>query len=577
MADATSHSISGGARRPGRRRRLVAVAAATALLAALGACSDDDKSGAATSTTEAPGDTGTGDAGSGAEVEWDAPTCDQRATVDDVAVEPVADVDSDHVITSFDGTEIRIHWFPVEGSDAEPAPTVLMGPGWSLPGDTSVDGAPIFGAGSISGLHEAGYNVLTWDPRGFGASGGAAEVNAADTEGRDVQILLDWVADQPEALTDREGDPRVGMIGFSYGGGIQLTVAAIDCRVDALVPGLAWNSLETSLYRAETVKAGWASVLVTAAGSGTVDPHVTSAYQAGVTTGTLSAEDETWFIERGPGDAVSDIEVPTLFVHGTVDTLFTLDEVITNYRNLRDRGVPTAMVWFCGGHGTCRTADGDTSAAEASTMAWLDRWVKGDESVDTGERLQIVDQDDTAWVGDELPLEADGTLTAQGSGTLALQEAGGAGPIPAPTGGGDVLSGLVVGITPGPATNAVDVTVDGPDEAALALGAPTLRLRYTGTPGDGPQPTRVFAQLVDDENDVVVGNQITPIEVTLDGTTQETEVPLETIVQRVEPGDTLTLQLVATTAAYAVPQLGGEITFESIEVEVPLVTGLSEG
>lgn len=35
------------------------------------------------------------------------------------------------------------------------------------------------------------------------------------------------------------GDPLVGMLGGSYGGGIQLTSAGIDSRIDAIAPGIA--------------------------------------------------------------------------------------------------------------------------------------------------------------------------------------------------------------------------------------------------------------------------------------------------------------------------------------------------
>ncbi len=39
------------------------------------------------------------------------------------------------------------------------------------------------------------------------------------------------------------GDPRIGMVGASYGGGIQLVAAATDPRIDAIVPTIAWNTL----------------------------------------------------------------------------------------------------------------------------------------------------------------------------------------------------------------------------------------------------------------------------------------------------------------------------------------------
>ena len=39
------------------------------------------------------------------------------------------------------------------------------------------------------------------------------------------------------------------MSGFSYGGAIQFVSAAIDPRIDAIVPDVAWHSLPTSLFR----------------------------------------------------------------------------------------------------------------------------------------------------------------------------------------------------------------------------------------------------------------------------------------------------------------------------------------
>ena len=43
-----------------------------------------------------------------------------------------------------------------------------MGPGWGEAGDTDLSGTgDLFGTVSISDLHRAGYNVLTWDPRGL--------------------------------------------------------------------------------------------------------------------------------------------------------------------------------------------------------------------------------------------------------------------------------------------------------------------------------------------------------------------------------------------------------------------------
>ena len=72
-----------------------------------------------------------------------------------------------------------------------------MGPGWGSAGDTDTSQAGIQGALSIAQLWQGGFNVLTWDPRGFGHSGGAAEVDSPNDEGRDVSAMINWVAQQP--------------------------------------------------------------------------------------------------------------------------------------------------------------------------------------------------------------------------------------------------------------------------------------------------------------------------------------------------------------------------------------------
>ena len=147
----------------------------------------------------------------------------------------------DQNVTSFDGTQIVTHFFPAKGLAAgAKAPTVLVGHGWAGRGATDIDGGTgegTQGNAAIGDLHRAGYNVLTWDARGFGGSGGQVNVDGPDFEGRDVQSLITFVANQPEARLDAAGDPRLGMAGGSYGGGIQLVTAGLDKRVDAIVPG----------------------------------------------------------------------------------------------------------------------------------------------------------------------------------------------------------------------------------------------------------------------------------------------------------------------------------------------------
>lgn len=519
--------------------------------------------GASTSSTTAP------------QVDDVRPAC---VTDPPVPVEstPVPESTSDVDVTSFDGTTIRVHWFPVAGSTETPGPTVLMGPGWGLTGDTDVDAIGVLGAVNIATLRSAGYNVLTWDPRGFGASGGSAQVNSPDVEGQDVRQLLNWVAARPEAQLDAAGDPAVGMVGGSYGGGIQLVTAAIDCRVDAIVPIIAWHSLITSLYKDETYKQGWAEILSGVAATSNLDPMIAEANAQGRSTGVLTQEQVDWFAARGPGDSVATITAPTMVVGGTVDTLFTLDEDITNYRLLREAGTPVSMYWFCGGHGTCLTEKGDPERMVRRIVDWLDRWVRRDESVETGPGFDFLDQDGNRHVADDYPLPAGDPVVATGSGELELAAGGGSGPAEVPADKVDILSGVAGSIIPSPATRSVDVSIPVTADA-MVLGAPELSITYTGTVAAGERPTRLFAQIVDRATGVVVGNQITPIPVQLDGEEHSVAVPLEVIAHRVGPDSDLQLQVVATTTLYGEPRLDGVVELREITVSLPTVTGFRPG
>ena len=522
-------------------------------------------------TTSSDGTTATSGSGEGA-------TCAAPQGTTPVDASDLGN-DQDFDVVSFDGTVIRAHWFPLPGlADDETAPTVLMGPGWGSAGDTDVAAVGSLGALDIGTLREAGYNVLTWDPRGFGESTGVVTIDSVDNEGRDVQQLIDWVATLPGVALDTDRDPQMGMVGGSYGGGIQLVTAPVDCRIDALVPVIAWNSLTTSLYKNETPKIGWTNLLVTATFGAPLDPTITRAQQDGNETGTIEEADVSWLAERGPGETVGDIDVPTLLIQGTVDTLFTLDEAITNYELIRESGVPAAMVWFCGGHGVCLTDDGDTTAVASSAVAWLDRYVKDDTSVDPGPGFRFVDQEGVQYASEGFTQATGGTLAATGSGALDLVAEGGAGPAVVDASAG-LLGTFISQITPAPAANAVDVPIvaDPTGGPSVIVGNPELTLAYSGVAGTGSRPQRVFAQLVDPVTGLVVGNQITPIEVVLDGASHTVTVPLEAIAFTLEPGAELTLQLVANTVVYAQPQFGGSITFDSIDIALPISADFAAG
>ena len=499
--------------------------------------------------------------------------------MDAVETAPVDGVDSDLTMTSFDGTEIRLHWFPVEGASAdEPAPTILMGPGWSLAGDTSTDGAALFGALSIGGMWDAGYNVLTWDPRGFGESDGVATVNDPAKEGRDVQALLDFVAEQPEALTDAEGDPRAGMVGFSYGGGIQLTTAAIDCRIDALVPGIAWNSLETSLYKADTVKTGWSKILTS-----TVDPDPPRpAHRLGVRVRRRRRHAQ----RRGPRSGSSTAAPATSRRADRRPHALRPGHrrhplhARRGHHQLRDPARATTSPPPCSGSAAATAPASPTPATRErvakASFDWLDHYLKGDAARAGARRSTSSTRTATQWSVETWDPQAS-SGGASGEHQRPRQRAGAERRQPLrrehrgrPT--AIPLGGLVSGITPTEADGRRSTrrSDPSPDRGPAARRPPTMRLTYAGTLPEGETDGRIFAQFVDDETGLVIGNQITPMAVVArrrgprDRGAARDHRPPPPPGHRPSP-----LQIVATTSAYATPPLGGTIEAKALSYELP--------
>jgi len=492
---------------------------------------------------------------------------------------PAAARAEDAEITSFDGTRIVLHHFTAEGvAPGAQAPTVLFGPGYSSGGDTNPgsQSSEAIGNVGVGTLRRAGYHVVTWDPRGFGKSGGTVQVDSPEHEARDVQAILDWVARRPDALLDGPGDPRVGMQGASYGGGIQLTTAQRDGRIDAIVPVIAWHSLLTSLFKDQSLKAGWGLVLCGGGESrglaegilqprpetGGHDPVITRTCTNGIATGQVPPpEDQAWFAARGPAELVRRIRIPTLLVQGTVDTLFTLQEAIDNHAILRANGVPLKMLWFCGGHGACTTGSGEAGHVERAIIAWLDRHVKRDARVDTGPAFEWL-ADDARWRSARgYPLPERGALRGQGTGTLALQPA--------------TQSGGAVAATPVPPGGAVEVITEPAREDADVLGAPTLRMTYRGTAV--PAQTWVWAQVVTEDRRRVAGNLVTPIPVTLDGQERTVERRLEPVALRAAKGTRYRVQLVPSSTLYYPQKAAGAVTVVRAEAALPVADPAAVG
>lgn len=261
---------------------------------------------------------------------------------------------TDDAVTAPDGTRIAITVMRTGAADCGPVPVVLHGHGWSGnrargPGD-SLTYAP------ARTFLDAGYGVISIDARGHGESGGQAGIMQPDAEITDYAAVLDhahdelaWVQREPASPLPR--DVVAGAYGGSYGGGWQHLTAALDGRLDALVPIITWWDLPEALVPNGVVRTDWAAALVAAGETNArLDPRISRWVVEGTATNRAPDEAIEHLARASPARFGDRLDTPTLMIQGLPDTLFTVDHAVAAFEALHARGVPVSLVGVNSGH-----------------------------------------------------------------------------------------------------------------------------------------------------------------------------------------------------------------------------------
>ncbi|GAA2696711.1 alpha/beta fold hydrolase [Actinoplanes palleronii] len=432
-------------------------------------------------------------------------------------------------------------------------------------------------------LAERGYAVLTWTARGFGKSTGEIHLDSPDYEVKDAQRLLDWLAARPEVQTDATGDPRVGVVGGSYGGALALLLAGQDQRVDAIVPSITWNDLShaflpqsASTDATGVFKKGWAGVFFggSAGGDnpacGRFAADVCATYLSMATTGVPDATSLALLRRSSPATVLDKIKAPTLLIQGAVDTLFPLSEADANAKGIAAAGTPVKVAWFTGGHDGGAGPGNDQDRVKFLTVQWLDHYLQGKGSTPSGDftfsRVAGFSALDRDLVTNGYSTKAYPGLTGTGAADLALT--GSAQPIANPPNGNpaaisalpglgsrlsSLLSGNVATDVPGQHATFDTAPLTGAIEVA---GSPTVRLRAASPTGEAV----LFVKLYDlDQNGspTLSAGLVAPVRLTglpKDiAAAQPVTVTLPAIVRQLEPGHTLQVVVATSDQGFLTP------------------------
>lgn len=438
----------------------------------------------------------------------------------------------DRRIESFDGTELSATLY--EPTADGPHPAILMTHGW---GGNKSDLQPLAEVYASNG-----FVALAYTSRGFGqgeeADGSGGEVHStSELERRDASALIDYLARQDAVVTDGENDPRIGMDGTSYGGGIQLRTASVDDRLDSIVPRATWNDLAQALAPNGVIKRGWIRALELGAQSGNISEENTRTTSGVLERGRMTEADREYYRRRSPV-TYDDIEdTPALLIPELTDQLFPINQGVRNFRKLRDDGSRTTLVLGQDGTHILGQPDDYPPGSETSrqfvgrlALRWQEAQLK-ETDLDVSTLHYYDGSTDEFAAADEFPPHPTRSTTVTVPEPIELDGAD-----------GNVAS--------------LDIEIEEPTEI---LGLPSISLDLRPT-GDGRSHLFVALQRVRDGDATTIKQQVTPLAVTDAGAV---ELELFGVHANLAAGDTLRLAMSARedelTSAAVIDLFGGSL------------------
>ena len=470
-----------------------------------------------------------------------------------------------------------------------PAPAILLAHGFGG-SKTDLDS-------EARSLARHGYVVLAYTARGFGRSGGLIHLDAPSFEVADASKLISYLATLPQVLKDAPGDPRVGVAGSSYGGGLALLVSAYDKRVDAVAADITWNDLSQALFpnaaggQPGVFKKLWAGQLFASAtgrtggACGRFAPDLCAAYQKAASTGEPDASILSLLRASSPASVLNKITAPTLLSQGEQDSLFPLGQADENAMGIAANGTPVKVIWRSGGH------DGGTLTSDlvGYLQGWFDPVLLKRGQVDTSFDVTVPGAGISSATGANVSqsLRVDRGYTR--ARTERVNVVGFPQTVYAPAGGSPAavtsvpglgsLLGTAARVTGSQTLSAspgqVAIFPSAPLASSLLLaGSSTLRLEVTA---HGATDATLFAsvhQLGSDGSDTMLAGLVSPIRLTglVAEVPKTVTVALPGVVRNVPAGDRLVVEVATTDLAYQLPTSPRSYTISAPDRTVAVAT-----
>ena len=451
-----------------------------------------------------------------------------------------------------------------------PAPAVLLAHGFG--------GSKADLDSEARSLAQHGYVVLAYTARGFGRSGGLIHLDAPTYEVADATKLVSYLATLPQVRKDALGDPRVGVAGSSYGGGLALLLGAYDKRVDAVAGDITWNDLSQALFpnaaggQPGVFKKLWAGELFASAAGrqggacGRFAPDLCAAYQQAASTGEPDASILALLEASSPAGVLSRITAPTLLSQGEQDSLFPLGQAQANARGIAANGIPVKVIWRSGGH------DGGTSTPDLVQYLedWFDPVLLHQGQVDASFDITVPGSGISAATGRTVSETLKVDRGYSSGRTQRVGVIGRAQTIYAPAGGSPATVTSVPGLggllsTAATLTGSRNLTAipgqvalfaSQPLEASLLMaGSSTVTLDVTV---HGATDATLFASahhVAADGTDTLPAGLVAPIRLTglTPGVARTVTVTLPGVVSNLPAGDRLVVEVGTTDLAYGLP------------------------